>query len=171
MHTHSLTQRCTKPNTLPPHSAGVQNDRCTLPLLFSLSLSLAFSSPPSTHTHIHSHTSPPAKGLSRYSGICTPNLTHGYFMLWSSIGPHRAVVGRQTKAAQLESHPCCADPQCTVYIGVACVVATRTESSALPCSIPLHYTALHHDYSLGVESWCEEEGVGLRNCYAVVRHK
>lgn len=68
-------------------------------------------------------------------------------MLWSSTRPHCTVLGRQTKAAQLESHPCCADPQCTVYIGIACVVATRTESSALPCSIALHNT---HRYAVTV---------------------
>lgn len=65
---------------------------------------------------------------------------------------------------------------CVLYmLGLSVQKVTRTESSAsaLPCGIAQHilYAPLCHDYSLGLESWCEEEGVGRRKDYAAVRQK
>lgn len=76
----------------------------------------------SSTTDSHMYTHPPVKGLSRYRGICIPNLTHGFFMLHSCIGPGCTAVGRQCKAALLRLHWHCKHIRDTTF----CLIIYKT---------------------------------------------
>lgn len=136
MHKTTHTSLCRGTDVLSPHPCK----------FLSLSLVSPFLSGPPLDRRTHTHTrTPPVKRLRRYSGICMPNLTHGYFMLWSSIGPHHTVVGGRPKLHSW-SHTHAVLIYTVYCFGLACAVATRTESCGLPCPAVYHCTiVLRHD--------------------------